>query len=64
MPVALVPTILDEAKTRAYANFLPLARLISVRPLRLLYFLFLVLLLYVLLCLPFNLLVPSGSIVL
>jgi hypothetical protein len=34
MPVALVPAILDEAKTWARAGFLPIARLLGVRPLR------------------------------
>jgi hypothetical protein len=34
MPVALVPTILDEAKTWARAGFLPIARLLGVRSLR------------------------------
>jgi hypothetical protein len=33
MPVALAPAILDEAKTWARAGFLPIARLLSVRPL-------------------------------
>jgi hypothetical protein len=32
MPVALAPAILDEARTRARAGFLPIARLLGVRP--------------------------------
>ena len=32
MLVALVPAILDEARTWARAGFLPLARLLGVRP--------------------------------
>jgi hypothetical protein len=34
MSVALAPAILDEAKTWARAGFLPIARLLGVRPLR------------------------------
>jgi hypothetical protein len=33
MPVVLAPAILDEAKTWARAGFLPIARLLCVRPL-------------------------------
>jgi hypothetical protein len=33
MPVALAPPILNEAKTWARAGFLPIARLLNVRPL-------------------------------
>jgi hypothetical protein len=33
MPMALAPAILDEARTWARTGFLPIARLLGVRPL-------------------------------